>query len=354
METAEIPGRTRAVREIRRWALEAIAKGNASPVKAIEERFGLSRAAASRHLAALVDASLLAASGKTKARRYGLKPTLDFELELEVSKGLAEDTVWIEEISELLVSLPSNVLSICEHGFTEMLNNVIDHSASTVARIMVRTTAIGVEIFVADAGVGIFKKISSELQLENEQHAILELAKGRVTTDPANHSGEGIFFTSRMFDQFSIDSGRLFFGSQLEEASEHDRFDALFEDVFDSPGTIVRMMIRLDSKTTARSVFDEYTADFEEFGFSRTKIPVSLLRHQGENLVSRSQAKRLLARTDRFTEVILDFEGVETVGQAFADQIFRVFANAHPEVHLVPIGMTEAVAQMVSRARSNG
>ncbi len=50
--------------------------------------------------------------------------------------------------------------------------------------------------------------------------------------------------------------------------------------------------------------------------------------------------------------MVLDFEGVAKIGQAFADELFRVFAAAHPSVVLAPINMTEAAARMVSRARA--
>ena len=71
----------------------------------------------------------------------------------------------------------------------------------------------------------------------------------------------------------------------------------------------------------------------------------------GEGFVSRSQAKRVLARLPRFKEVLLDFEGVEAIGPAFADQIFRVFAAEHGDVHLSPVRANEQVKQMVDRAR---
>jgi hypothetical protein len=40
-------------------------------------------------------------------------------------------------------------------------------------------------------------------------------------------------------------------------------------------------------------------------------------------------------RVELFKTVIFDFDGVPTIGQAFADEIFRVFANAHPQIMLV-------------------
>src|SRR5882762_5697831 len=62
------------------------------------------------------------------------------------------------------------------------------------------------------SAVAIFRKIATALGLANEAHAILELTKGKLTTDRQRHSGEGIFFTSRMFDWFGILSHNLYLG----------------------------------------------------------------------------------------------------------------------------------------------
>jgi hypothetical protein len=75
---------------------------------------------------------------------------------------------------------------------------------------------------------------------------------------------------------------------------------------------------------------------------------VRLFEH-GTFFVSRSEAKRLLANLDRFREVILDFRGVEGVGQGFVDEVFRVWAHDHSEVKLIPVEMNEAVEFMVRR-----
>ena len=81
----------------------------------------------------------------------------------------------------------------------------------------------------------------------------------------------------------------------------------------------------------------------------KTVVPVRLAQHEGEKLVTRSQAKRVAQRFERFKEVVLDFEGVAEIGQGFADELFRVFAKAHPDVRLRPINTSEAVTQMVRR-----
>lgn len=98
-------------------------------------------------------------------------------------------------------------------------------------------------------------------------------------------------------------------------------------------------------------VFDRY-ATIDHPGFYRTHVPVFLVRYGDENLVSRSQAKRVLARVERFMEVVLDFRGVSQIGQAFADEIFRVFRLEHPEVNLMAINTNAEIDWMIRRAQN--
>ena len=70
----------------------------------------------------------------------------------------------------------------------------------------------------------------------------------------------------------------------------------------------------------------------------------------GPKLISRSEAKRIVRDLEGSREVVLDFKGVDLVGQGFADEVFRVWARAHPETNLVPIEMNGSVEFMVERA----
>lgn len=99
-------------------------------------------------------------------------------------------------------------------------------------------------------------------------------------------------------------------------------------------------------------MFDEYTSG-DDHGFNKTIIPVKLAQYGDSKLVSRSEAKRLLARIDRFKVVLFDFSEIESVGQAFADEIFRVFASAHPGMELIELNASLEVQQMIQRARSH-
>jgi len=261
---------------------------------------------------------------------------------------LHEDEVWRENVRPLLDDVPDSVLRICQYGFTEMLNNVVDHSEGTLVAIEVNRTVATIALIVHDNGVGIFHKIKRDLSLDYERYALLELTKGKLTTDPQQHTGQGIFFSSRVFDKFIIFSGALHF-SHIGQGPQQDW---LMEDhEAKEMGTRVEMEISIASKRQLKEVFDRFTADADDFGFSRTIVPVTLARFGDENLLSRSQAKRLLTRFDRFREVLLDFANVDFIGQAFADEVFRVFRNQHPEVNLTWMNTNPSVESMILGAR---
>ena len=231
-----------------------------------------------------------------------------------------------------------------------MINNVIDHSESESLLVRVERSALLTEVCVVDRGVGIFRKIATALRLEDDRHAVLELSKGKVTTDPANHTGEGIFFSSRVFDDFRILSGKVFFSRTQDD--DKDWIVAREEHPEHVDGTSVFMLLNNDSERRLSDVFDEYATDSEEYRFDRTVVPVKLLEYGDERLVSRSQAKRLLNRFDRFRVVVLNFEDVHSIGQAFADEVFRVFPSQHADVEVVGINANEQVSRMISRALS--
>ena len=98
-----------------------------------------------------------------------------------------------------------------------------------------------------------------------------------------------------------------------------------------------------------KEVFDEYASEHADWGFTKTHVVLSLLRYEGEKLLSRSQAKRLLSRVDQFKEVVLDFNDIAYIGQAFADEIFRVFQSGHPEVCIDRVNTTDEIEKMIAR-----
>ncbi|MGN4188661.1 STAS-like domain-containing protein [Burkholderia gladioli] len=311
--------------------------------KPLQEARGVSRQAASQILSKLVKNGLLKDGPGQRPKTYEqpvlLERMLTFPLE-----GLEEHVVWSTEFRPVISQVVGKeALGIWEYGFTEILNNAREHSQGTEVTICARVRAGCTSLWIDDNGEGIFKRIARLCKLPDERQAILELAKGKLTTDPDNHSGEGVFFSSRAFEQFEITSGGLIFDHLDGEE------DFLFERDKHKAGTRVWMGHGNHTKRTLKEVFDEFSVP-DEYTFSKTVVPVKLARFGEEGLVSRSQAQRLLARVDRFKIVLFDFSDVETVGQAFADEIFRVYANAHPEVDLQPVHASPQVQQMIARA----
>jgi anti-sigma regulatory factor (Ser/Thr protein kinase)/Fe-S cluster biosynthesis and repair protein YggX len=331
--------------EIRDFILDNVAEYPTSITSEATKKFRISRQWAHKQAMMLVKEGRLNQSGNTRNRTYTLRNFKEVVFSEEISTRLEEDVIWRNRILPDLADIPENVRNICGYGFTEILNNARDHSDGTRATIRMARLGNRIELMVSDDGVGIFKKIQNVLHLEDPRQSILELSKGKFTTDPQHHSGEGIFFSSRAFDEFNILSGDLLFTHMST------RDDWLIETRALSAGTTVFMRINKKSDRTLTSVLDKYSAEDDGFGFSKTIVPVTLTQYDQENLLSRSQAKRLLSRFDKFREVVLDFKGVDSVGQAFADEIFRVYRLSHPGTRITPINMSEEIEKMVSRAR---
>jgi anti-sigma regulatory factor (Ser/Thr protein kinase) len=313
----------------------------------VARRMAVSRTAVSQQIKILQLENVLVNSGSHSRPSFSRGLTQKFGFTYD-RKGLEEDVVWRRDIRPILDNLTANILAICQHGVTEMVNNTIDHSGGRQVDVMVLSNATRITIQVRDDGVGIFRKITKHLALDDERHALLELSKGKFTTDPQNHPGEGIFFTSRLFDEFMIVSHRLTFNHDVRR-----RRDFLIDHDTDVSGTKVVMAIERICKRTLQEVFSEYSSGPDDFSFAKTVIPMRMAKVGDENLTSRSQAKRVILRFEKFQTVILDFAQVSEIGQAFADEIFRVFANNHPATKIIAMNATAAIQQMVNRAQSN-
>jgi anti-sigma regulatory factor (Ser/Thr protein kinase) len=332
---------------IRRQILRDVKHHPEGITRHISKMFSITPQAVYRHIKSLEDRNYLSSTGRGKGKRYFLGDIRDHSQYFVFSDGLAEDQIWRNHFANLLEGIRENVIEICHYGFTEIVNNAIDHSGGTGVYISVERTEQFLTIYVVDDGEGIFRKIARLCDLIDERQAILELSKGKLTTDPDSHTGEGIFFTSRVFDLFDIDSK----GLNFTHASDR-HFDYLLDSSIpdEQLGTMVYMKIRRTSEGQLQEVFDSFTAGPDEFLFNKTVIPVRLAQYGNETLISRSQAKRMLVRVERFENVIFDFDEVESIGQAFADEIFRVYSQKHPEITLVPVKMNTRVSKMVNKA----
>lgn len=262
-----------------------------------------------------------------------------------------EEHIIVEDIENhfpRLLKLEENVRAIFTYSFSEMLNNAIEHSESKSIDIQVSLEKGRLAFVVSDSGVGVFRNIMQKKNLHSELEAVQDLLKGKTTTMPKSHSGEGIFFTSKIADLFMLES----FDNELI-------VDNKIRDVFinkpsrERNGT--KVIWSIDSTTTRHldEVFQKFSDIDEESGlpaFDQTEVKVRLYMMGGIH-VSRSQARRVLHGLEKFKKIVFDFERVPMVGQAFADEVFRVFQNKYPKAVLEPVNMNDAVKFMVERAK---
>ena len=315
----------------------------------VASQLGVSRSYASTILSKMERDGILERRKEGKEVIYSKIDTEIILNEQYFVEGAREDQILFEvrRHSIFRKMVKEQARSAFEFAFPEMINNAIEHSGSNDMNIVVEIEDEILRFTVRDWGMGVFKNIKDKLDLERELDAIGELMKGKRTTAPRAHSGMGIFFTSKIADRFWLKS----YGLEMEVNNKvQDIFVREVED--NAPlGTEVVFEIDVNSKKSVSETFRSYSLDPDEGAFDRTEILVKLYK-LGTIYVSRSQARALLVGLDKFRKVVLDFEGVSDIGQAFADEIFRVFKIAHPEVEIEFVNANDAVRFMIKMAKS--
>lgn len=315
----------------------------------LQRELKISRQMLARHLRDLVLEGKLDKSGSTRNAIYTIAKKGASKKEDSISlkknlKDLHEDEVFAEV--DLRMNLKSrlseSVFSIVQYAFTEMLNNAIDHSKAKDVEIQVKIDPVNIVFEILDRGIGAFANAQKVFKLKDEYEALDHITKGKQTTFAERHSGQGIFFTSRIADEFEIRSHKIRY---LLDNIKDDRRAG---EIHSRRGTTVTFKIKIRSRKVLGELFREYAdADYE---FDRGDVYVTLKPKQ--TLVSRSQAKRLMAGLEKYKIVTLDFKHVKEVGQAFVDEVFRVFPESHPHLQILYRNANSAVAFMLKRGDS--
>lgn len=327
------------------WITAAAREHSLDLAEHVEERTGASRRAAVAALKRLVDANWLTRTGTARHPVYG--PGLLRQVARSYTlHGLQEDLPWQRDFAPNF-ELPRHVARMVQHGFTELVNNAADHSGGSSVTVSLRQTPSHVQLLVSDDGCGVFDKICQAFDIADAQHAMLELSKGRLTSQPEMHTGRGLFFSSQLADVFDIHANNTAFQRRAWETSGWLRGRPL-----PRQGSSIYMAIALDTQRTLDQVLGAWSVDGTGIEFDQTTIALRLLAGPGQPLDSRAQARRVAARLPMFKRAEISFDGVEDVGHGFADELFRVFARAHREVDLVPTHMTPRIAALVKSAQN--
>ncbi len=310
-------------------------------------------------IAQLIEEKLLIRIGSTKNAFYVLPEYTKAHPEILPNKffkrlkndGLEEHKILaeIEEKFPRISELKEHIRNIFTFAFSEMLNNAIEHSGSRSISVEISITDDNVWFTVNDSGVGVFRNVMQKKKLKSELEAVQDILKGKTTTIPKSHTGQGIFFTSKASDVFILDS----YGEQL--IVNNKIHDVAFKKIgVTKRGTRVICRIKINSHKHLSDVFKKYTnlADESDYGFDKTEIRVKLYTAGGVN-ISRSQARRILHGLEKFRIIMFDFDKVPMIGQAFADEIYRVFHNKYPNIKLQETNTNEAVKFMIERAKND-
>ncbi len=309
----------------------------------------VSRQTVASYLRNLVAEGRLEKKGSTHSAVYfaprgKIKPLVYPELRLiKKLSGLEEDRVFgeIERKLGLKARLSKSVYGIASYAFTEMLNNAIDHSQSDQTTIQVKVTDRDFQFTVRDFGIGIFKNIQDFFKLPDELQAYEWLLKGKQTTFSEQHSGQGIFFTSKIADLFVLRS------HDLKVVFDNKKEDIFLSEPSYLKGTSVSFSIRCQSRKNLEDLFRQYSE--EEFEFDKNQVLVKASIHEG--LYSRSQARRLTAGLNAYKTIIFDLKGVKEVGQAFVDEVFRVFQRQNPKIQIDYVNASRTVEYLIRRTR---
>ena len=313
----------------------------------------ISRQYISALISQMVREGLLLKGGSTASAFYTLPVNSDLIVEtirLRFERDKIEEHTIFNKLRDrynLVRGLSDNMQSILFYAFTEMLNNAIEHSSSQNVEIEIRKEKSNLTFIVNDFGVGVFRNVMKQRKLNSEIEAMQDLLKGKTTTQPHSHTGEGIFFTSKIADVFLLES----YDYRLRVDNKIN--DVFFEELKPlKKGTRVVFTIVNDSEKHLSDVFNKFVVNPGEPGFNKTEILVRLFT-QGTIYISRSQARRILSGLDKYESIVLDYEKVSTVGQAFADEIYRVFKSNHQNIKIESRNMIGPVKFMIERAENN-
>jgi anti-sigma regulatory factor (Ser/Thr protein kinase) len=319
--------------------------------KQLVSLLGISRQALNKHLKELISKSLILKIGHTKSAVYAFYSSdnkiqanaFSFKKEYILS-NIEEDKVFneISLLSNLNKLVNENAYNIIRYAFTEILNNAIEHSRSQKCIVELLLNHYDFQFIIRDFGIGIFYSIYKKYNLDHENMAVGELIKGKTTTMKERHSGEGIFFTSKAADFMAIRSHKI---KLIYDNKTNDLF---LKEMRRIKGTEVKFSISKNTKKKLADIFTTYAPEEFDFKFNRTLVAVRLFL---ETYVSRSEAKRLLYKLDKFKEIILDFKGVKSIGQAFTDEIFRVFQNNHPGIIIKTKNTGDIIKQMITHVK---
>lgn len=326
------------------YLLQHICDKDRDYIKKTTEAFGISKSTAYTYINTMLSDNIIR---KNENGGFPFSPVNTVNVFVfRCNEIKREDAVFEEKILPLLEHCGKGSIRIWTYAFCEILNNAIEHSDADTISVTVSFNKLYTEITVEDDGIGIFENIRRHYKaVKNEELSLKEagdvLLAGKYTTVPAGHSGEGIFFTSHILDEFAVFSSGICFTRDVFK-------DDYQEYVRSSAGTTVVMKLSNHSEKSLIALFNRFS-DVDD-GFCKTQIPVAHL-FPGLFPAARSQARRLGAMIENFKEAELDYSGIDELGQGFAHELYVVWQKQHPDILLKNENLSEDAAFMINHVQ---
>ena len=339
--------------EIKLYLLRKIREDDEFVVSKVADAFGISLTSVKRYIDSEIANNHICNDQGRKCKYNLVYEINEFNYDLTQLTENDDEIIYEDVFPHLNVN--NNAFKIWSYALSEIFNNSIEHSFGENISIHVITCFLYTKIIIFDDGIGAFKSIIEYKKKNGSKdydlrEAVLELYKGKFTTNPDNHSGEGIFFSSKLLEKFALVSDNTIFKTGYDgDYTVINSHLLSYAMKFTKKGTVVVMELENQTNRKPLDVFNEYSNVDE--GLIKTRIPI-FEACRDRNPIARSQARRIAERLDEFKEVELDFSNAEIMAQGFADELFRVFQNANPGVKLLPINMNKEVEFMY--LHSNG
>lgn len=326
------------------WITQLAEERPADLAKAVAERAGCGMAKARSLVKQLAELGWLQVHGGAGRQRRHSPGRLRQIVRRYPLAGLEEDLPWAQDFAPHFTLAP-HVRQMLQHAFTELLNNAIDHSEGQTVTVSMRQTPAHVQLLVSDDGRGLFDKIREGFAIDDPALAMLELSKGKLTSDPARHTGRGLYFTSRLADIFDLHANAVAFQHREWDPRSWKQGRAMRQH-----GSAIFLAIALDTPRTLDAVMRSASLEARNYAIERTTLPLRLIVNDDVGLESRAQARRVASRLTEFKQAELDFTGIDHIGQGFADELFRVFGGQQAAVQLLVKNASPRVSAMIDLA----
>ena len=323
---------------VRSYILKNISEHPDNIIKDTSVHFDISVQAVYKHIKFLLNEGKIY---KRSHARFALSSNNEKCFSLKISSALNPNQVWDTFLKDHFSNVRKNVYNICINGFIEVLKNAVKFSEGSSITIRFAQCSSIVSIWVTDNGTGIYEKIRRGHCYPDLRECAFQLSKGILSSSIDSSIGQSLYLISWCFDVFEICANGVCYHKDL---NNDDWYIGSKES--SSSGTSVRMSIDINSERSLKDVCRDYRLK-KNTGFADTHILVDLAVFDEENFLSRTQARRILHKLNKFSKITLDFTNAKVVGNAFVDEIFRVFHEKNPDIELEYINANPDIEFMI-------